>query len=276
VERNKDSERLISLIFGTDIHVHTAREKTFIVDSLTTETEVKRIAQGQIDKDSDCLQILPHERPDLLVISRNHVLAIEHFEVDSSKRTKNGSSYRQVYNDRHFLSRQRDIDKRLETERIVVSTEKIETRFCYTNLLENTKDFFDQHYAKIESYRNEISAYEGMKNRQIEVIFYVEYAIMFPSFFVAESGPMTVVFPHNDIEFINYLRSKDRVSGVLFHFDSGSAKLPSVNQFILISPDNLDEYKVNDAYVFDLSTKLVHDFENPIMNSASFVVPYET
>lgn len=159
---------------------------------------------------------------------------------------------------------------------MVVSTEKIETRLCYTNLLENTKNCFDQHYAKIESYRNEISAYEGMKNRQIEVIFYVEYAIMFPSFFVAESGPMTAVFPHNDIEFINYLRTKDKVSGVLFHSTSGSAKMPSVNQFILISPDNLDEYKVNDAYVFDFSTKLVHDFENPMMSSASFVVPNET
>jgi len=98
---------------------------------------------------------------------------------------------------------------------------------------------------------------------------------MFPSFFVRDSGPMTAVFPHNDIEFINYLRTKDKVSGVLFHFDSGSATMPSVDQFILISTSNLAEYMVNDAYVFDLSTKSIHDFENPMMNSASFVVPHD-
>jgi len=272
----RDSEKLINFIFGSEIYIHTRREKEFILHTFKAKDNIRIIDKDQIEIESDNLQILPHEEPDLILINHKNVYAIEHFEVDSSKRNRNGSKYQQRYNSKHFSEGEKLIDDRLMTEKMVVSTEKVETNLCYKNLLENTINSFNAHYMKIDSYRNNITKYEKLKTGEIKFIFYIEYNIVFPSFFIIENGPMIPVYPHNDIAFINYLRKKEKIVGIIFHYYSRALNIPNVNQFILITEKNLFEYNVNNSFVFDLSKKEVHDFEQPMMSSVAFIVPDKT
>lgn len=48
--------------------------------------------------DNSITQIINFEEPDLLIISKDEIFALEHFRVDSTKSNRKGSSYKQKYN----------------------------------------------------------------------------------------------------------------------------------------------------------------------------------
>lgn len=269
---NNDSDHLISLIFGSEIKIFTEKEKRYI-SNLFVDRNFKYCSKENVDRNESDLLILRYERPDLLLISDNNVFAIEHFKIDSSKTNRKGSRYKQKYNEKYFNDQQKQINDKLKNEKMVLHTEKIETKLQFDNLYINLINCFNDHYDNISEYNDNIRTINSLKSLNIEYIFFIEYDLIFPSFFMNDDNKMKPIYPHNDVEFIHFLKEKNELSGVMFYFDSGTESIPNVNQFIMIKENNLLEYKVNDTHVFDMQKLEIHDFEQPMMSSSSFIIP---
>ena len=73
---------------------------------------------------------------------------------------------------------------------------------------------------------------------------------------------MRNVFPSNDMEFIDYLKSKTKLTGAFFNF-IGDNNIPSENRYLNISKENLNNYFVDNLITFDFSKTKIYDYENP-------------
>ena len=269
---NNDSDRLISLLFGSEVKTYTKKENIYL-SKLFNNRNVKYFTENTLNYNADDLIIMRHERPDLLLICDNTVFALEHFKIDSSETNRKGSKYKQKYNKQYNAVKQLEIDEKLKTEKMVLNTEKVSTHLKYTSLFNNLINCINDHYAKLLEYEKNIRSIDVFKHYKIEFIFYVEYDLVFPSFFMNKINKMNSIFPHNDINFINFLKDKQLLSGIMFYFNSGSTSIPNVNQFIMIKDGNLLDYKINGVYVFDPKELEIHDFEQPMMTSVSFTIP---
>lgn len=73
---------------------------------------------------------------------------------------------------------------------------------------------------------------------------------------------MSNIFPSNDIEFIENLKSKTKLTGAFFNFIRGN-NIPSENRYVNISKENLNNYSVDNIITFDFNKTKINDYENP-------------
>jgi hypothetical protein len=255
----KDSNKIIKFLLDEKVLVRTQKEKDYILSTFCKNKIISICNQEEIKVMPTKPIFVRHEKPDLLFINDNKVLGIEHFEVDSAEKNKKGSEYRQKYTDKYFKSKRDEVFRKLETENMVLENESIKTRFSYKNLFENTESIFEDHYKNINDYNEEIKKINCLEKREINYIFVIEYNLIFPFFFQDDNNQTIYFYPHNDIAFIEYLKTKEKIKGIIYHFNSRSNDIPSENGFLLNDKDNLLDYTVNDKYVFDISKKKCFD-----------------
>jgi hypothetical protein len=210
--------------------------------------------------DNNVTQIINFEEPDLLIISKNEIYAIEHFRVDSTKSNKKGSTYKQKYNKDYENKLKSKAVKKLKTEDFALFSEKIKTPFNYNHLFDNVINNFENHYSKIENYINHINEIVPCENRSIKYFFFIQYDCIIPSFILNIENKMCNIFPSNDIKFIDFLKLKSKLTGIFFNF-VGDKNMPSENRYINMSKINLDNYKIDDLITFDFNNTKVNDFE---------------
>ncbi len=110
----------------------------------------------------------PFERPDMYIVLDNEILAIEHFEFDSSKTNKKGS---------HLKTEIAKIERELDKEREETNKKYLAKRCVFNGNRENYENNFlknfDNHYNKIEKYRNNITKNVSNQYLPIRMCFYI-------------------------------------------------------------------------------------------------------
>ncbi len=96
-----------------------------------------------------------YEKPDILSIFDNEVVAIEHFEFDSYKRSRKGSDFKIQHNnmEKDFNKK---INEKLKTQKEVIVHGQIQSSASAHNYFNNFKTIFLSHYKKIDSYTEHI------------------------------------------------------------------------------------------------------------------------
>lgn len=267
-----DSQEIIDSLFGKDIQFETRLEKRILNGFLKISNNSQITDLDKVMPSNEILQIVKCDKPDLLLVHHNNVLAIEHFRVDASLNTKNGSLYMKKYNKKYFGNVETEIDKRLSIDQSIIRTEKVETKLSYNNLFDNMSYVLKDHYNKIPSYIDRIRKIKNLEKVNINIVFFIELQIVFPSFTFKQDGNIQYLFPCNDIRFFEILKKMKKLLGVIIHYDCTSPNLPYLNKLIITDIHNLNHYKKNNKTVFDFSQIEIHDFENPMMSSYAFII----
>ncbi len=192
-----------------------------------------------------------HLWPDLIFISEKNIYWIEHFYVDSSE-TKKWSKLMIEHNKYIDGGIVRDMEKELEKNKIPSRSYKYKSTLKYENLKNNTYSNFEKHYKKINLYNSNIID-KYWDNKNIEIIFYIEYNIL-PSMYIINWKPEKKIYPFNDVNFLNYFNSKKNIKWIIFCVDRKNYYLPIQDKYIV---DNIN--------IFEFSDWKIEDFE---MNSA--------
>lgn len=80
---------------------------------------------------------------------------------------------------------------------------------------------------------------------------------------------MRNIFPSNDVDFIDYLKSKTKLTGAFFNY-IGNTSIPSENRYVKISKENLNNYSVDNIITFDCNKTIIYDYENTQSITAYF------
>lgn len=260
----KDSRRIIDSLFrsNTGILACTKLELDTLRNFSARFQNAEVVDKDSYVKNASYPQIVVFERPDLVIEFDSYILAIEHFEADSSKRTSKGSKYKQKYNNRYFLRKFEETEKRIiDGSEVSTYSEKISTSFRYAQLCSNILNSANDHYEKINDYKENISEVLNL-NKDIYTIFFIDVKVIFPSFIETDKG-INFITPLEDPEFIRKLRDFSNIEGLILHYDKTS-NLESYNKFIMTDCSNLDLYTLENGFVRDFSNISIHDFENPM------------
>ncbi|AIO18966.1 hypothetical protein KQ51_01088 [Candidatus Izimaplasma bacterium HR1] len=254
-----DSKYICDSLIGNTISISFNSELSFVQDFAHAFAEAEDIVFS--------------ESPDLYLKFKDIVYCIEHFRVDASESDRGGSTYLQEYNER-VREKQFDIltDKAVSsTKGFALETESIMTSLTFDNLLNNTVRSLDKHYVKIPQYINNLHTYFGTKV-EYRTIFFIQCDILFPSFILNEVYSMRAVNVLNDIRFIDFLKGKTELDGIILHYDK-SSNSEVVNRFCRTTLENLENYVVDNHFVYDFTKTRIHDFENPMSASTVIHIP---
>src|SRR6056297_162795 len=96
-----DSKYIVDSIFGKEITFFNNKEKS-VMNQFSKDLAKSIISEKYNPNQTDVtVQVLSFEEPDLLLVCKDTIYAIEHFRVDSSMTNKKGSSYKQKYNKKY-------------------------------------------------------------------------------------------------------------------------------------------------------------------------------
>ncbi len=113
--------------------------------------------------------LINSEEPDIYFESDGFVMGIEHFCIDSSKRTKRGSSYTI---DKKKIDRAVTNLHQLSTKKDLHISAEIETEFSYDNYIGTVISTFTKHANHVETYKKNLVKIAS--ERRILLAFYIE------------------------------------------------------------------------------------------------------
>ena len=114
-----------------------------------------------------------YERPDILSIFDNKIVAIEHFEFDRFKNNKKGSDFKV----QDFKIKKRfdeAMKEELKQKESVIVHDKIEGESSAKNYFKNFIKVFQSHYQNIEDYLEHIQSDFDCSNEEIHICFFAE------------------------------------------------------------------------------------------------------
>lgn len=238
MSNKNDSEKVLNSIFSSGIRCHTQLERNFLTNLFIPQSKYALTNIDDIDLQSNTVQIVKYDKPDLLVIQNNNVIGIEHFQVDESIMEERGSTYQKNYS-----SIKRDNFKEVR-ERLLQNNfafKVTETELSTENLKENIKKIFYKHYCKIDEYNESIKKIIPLFNNEVKYFFFIECNKILPFELITENNDDTISILINDINFLRYICLQKRVLGVFLSYNTG---LPNVvTKYFLSNEENLLEYE---------------------------------
>lgn len=209
------------------------------------------------------------EAPDFYLKLDNYILGVEHFMIDQSKLTKKGYRLKRKYCERYFEEIHSEIKKDNSDKNVSQHLEKISVDLKYKYLYQNLTRSFMNHYNKIEKYKENIRNEIDTKNKEIIIIFLIQYDSMIPSSIFHE-GEEKFIYPHNDIKFYEFLKNKSDLKGVILY--ENRINTSNINQYVSIDSVKEENYNIEDSKIFDLSRMHINDYQNPFLESKVFKI----
>lgn len=248
-----DSAYIYNSLISSAYNSVQDEEKEFLLKFYPNLLNSKQVMNYKANLDNKITQIISFEKPDLLIISSDVIYAIEHFRVDDSQVNRNGSKYKKQYTKKYWENNNKDLHNLLKTGNIPFKYEDIIIPLCYQNLYDNVIKNFENHYSKIDDYKDNIKSKLNLKDKEIKFFFFIQDDSLFSSFIFDNNRTLKYVLPYNDILFIEYCKNKQKLEGVFYDHDSTS------KQFVLIDNKNLNKYQIDGVTTYDFTkTKTIN------------------
>lgn len=200
MENHNEKEILYSYI--KDYNVINAYSDDIIQDKLNSV--IKNIVQ--------------YNRPDMYAIINDEVIMIEHFEFDSYKSNRKGSDYRRkegnIKNEFNKLLKNH-IDNR------IIYNNKIKSTATKDNYINNFISVFDEHYRKIDIYKERIKL---LSNYKVDTYFFIEDISPLGSYCINSKREFRYLLIFQFKKIYNFLLSHKDVSAILYGFFDGDKK----------------------------------------------------
>jgi hypothetical protein len=165
------------------------------------------------------------DNPDAYISLEDELLILEHFRIDCSKKTKNGSLSleEQARTDREYKQMLSSKDKNSYVGSINAFT-------SYQNYITNAICTFDKHYSRIDEYIRNVEAQEKhLTYKKIRVCFMIEDVSIAPPT-VMINNDMTIVILTRCDEFLHHFSQNKSVDWLLF-IPSGYNQYPTKGYF---------------------------------------------
>lgn len=179
--------------------------------SKTTTADVySNISEIEINKLFNNMK--QYERPDILSIYDNKIVAIEHFEFDSYKNTSKGSNFKIQES---FIERkmQNKINSELKIKSEIIVHDEIKNTSNLQQYYDNFKKVFLSHIDNIPEYKNHIKQdFENEKN--IEFWFFVEDVTSLGTYQL-KNGKLGPLLPLSN-EILDILKKHNEIKGLIF------------------------------------------------------------
>ena len=252
------------------------KEYNNILETFVSNGEIhieRHFEQKEVDKIVDCFfKATPFNRPDFYYIDNNVVYIFEHFEVDASLHSdKVGSLYKQA---RVKADKQLDNDteemiknnppSKDEISSIGTFTTSVEQNASIDNLKTNFNQIFDNHYGKIEQYKNNLSKIIDTTGKIFKIIFIIEHTTELGGVFI-ENGKQS----HFVLHYADFVLDKLKQSSLIDYCIFLDKNL-KYKQFVLVKTDQLQSIYKNKI---DTQKNKIHFFNNIMDISAVVYVP---
>lgn len=184
--------------------------KYFVVDDMAitysdfNQDEVNKLFQN----------MRSYERPDILSIYDNKIVAIEHFEFDSYKNTSKGSNFK-IQENIIENRMQKEIDLKLKDKGEVMLHDHIENNSNLKQYYDNFKKVLLSHIDNINEYREHIVNDYG-KEKEIEFWFFAEDVTPLGSYYYRRSNLHPSLLLPFSKENIDILRQHKEIKGIIF------------------------------------------------------------
>ena len=158
--------------------------------------------------------MIQFEKPDIISEYDKKIIGIEHFEFDSYKNNKKGSDYKiKEYEIEKkfsaFMRRELPKRKNVSLTNILKSSSTLEN--YYTNFTTH----FLNHYNKIDEYKNNIKSKINIKDKELEMWFFVEDVSPLGSYFMNKKREINLLHPFYNIDIIKLLENSPKVKGII-------------------------------------------------------------
>ena len=155
-----------------------------------------------------------YERPDILSIYDNKIVAIEHFEFDSYKNSRKGSNFK-IQENIIENRMQKEIGLKLKDKGEVILYDHIENNGNLKQYYDNFKKVLLSHIDNINEYREHIVNDYG-KEKEIEFWFFAEDVTPLGSYYYRKSNlHLSLLLPFSK-ENIDILRQHKEIKGIIF------------------------------------------------------------
>ena len=184
--------------------------KYFVVDDMAitysdfNQDEVNKLFQN----------MRSYERPDILSIYDNKIVAIEHFEFDSYKNTSKGSNFK-IQENIIENRMQKEIDLKLKDKGEVMLHDHIENNSNLKQYYDNFKKVLLSHIDNINEYREHIVNDYG-KEKEIEFWFFAEDVTPLGSYYYRRSNLHPSLLLPFSKDNIDILRQHKEIKGIIF------------------------------------------------------------
>ena len=183
-----------------------------------------------------------YERPDILSIYDNKIVAIEHFEFDSYKNTrKKGSDFKIQES---FIERkiQNKINSELKTKSEIIVHDEIKNTSNLQQYYDNFKKVFLSHIDNIPEYREHIEEDFG-KEKDIEFWFFAEDVTTLGTHCL-KNGNLGPLLPLSN-EILDILKKHKEIKGIIF----GIFAMNEYKMLIICNDDDtLNKLKENEDF----------------------------
>ena len=195
-----------------------------------------------------------YERPDILSIYDNKIVAIEYFEFDSYKNTRKGSDYK-IQDSIIEQKMQKKIDSDLAIEKEIYLHDEIKNNSDLKQYYSNFKKVLTSHIDNIQEYRNHIVDDFG-NDKDIEFWFFAEDVSPLGSYYYRKNNINPSLLLPFSKENIDILRQHKEIKGIIF----GIYAMKEYKLVIMYNDDetldkieNNDYFKVKDSEFFSFN-----------------------
>lgn len=239
------------------INRYLSKDETAITYSDFNQEEVNKLFQN----------MGIYERPDILSMYDNKIVAIEHFEFDSYKNTRKGSNFK-IQDNTIEKRMQNKIDKDLKKEKEIWVHDEIENTSSLQQYYNNFKKVLLTHLDNIPEYREHIINNFGDK-RDIEFWFFIEDVTPLGSYaYKREDEHPRLLLPFSK-ENLDILRQHKEIKGIIF----GIYAMSKYKLVLMYNDDKTLDNLEKDEY-FKVNEKDFMNF-NPQTTGFAMLIPKE-
>lgn len=183
---------------------YLSKDGTAITYSDFNQDEVNKLFQNMCN----------YERPDILSMYDNKIVAIEHFEFDSYKNTRKGSNFK-IQDNIIKQKMKKEIGYKLKDKNEIMIHDKIENTCSLNQYYNNFKKVILTHIDNILEYKNHIISDFG-NEKDIEFWFFIEDVTPLGSYaYKREDNYPRLMLPFSK-EILNILREHKEIKGIIF------------------------------------------------------------
>lgn len=204
------------------ISKYLAKDDMAITYSIFSQDEVNKLFQN----------MRSYERPDILSIYDNKIVAIEHFEFDSYKNSRKGSNFK-IQENIIENKMQKEIDLKLKDKGEVMLYDHIENNSNLKQYYDNFKKVLLSHIDNINEYKEHIISDYG-KEKEIEFWFFAEDVTPLGSYYYRRSNLHPSLLLPFSKENIDILRQHKEIKGIIFG-------IYAMNKYKLVLMQNNEE-----------------------------------